>query len=260
MNPFFSIIVPTFNSSKCIETALMSVLNQSFTDFEIILVDGLSTDGTLEIVSSLKSEKIKIVSERDNGTYDAMNKGIKLSKGKWLYFLGSDDSLYSDDVLFKVKEEIAVSKCQVIYGDVLINGDTGWAKDQTIYNGSFDLEKILNSNISHQAIFYHNTVFARRLFNIDYKISGDWDMNLYLRSRFDFKYISHIIANFQGGGLSTLHSDQLFLKERSNNILKYYTYRIFNPIFHKFVIQSSLPLPIKWIFKVYYKSVNLLNN
>jgi glycosyltransferase involved in cell wall biosynthesis len=196
MNTFFSIIIPTFNSSKFIETALNSILNQSFPNFEIIIMDGLSTDGTVEKIESFESDRIKYISKKDKGTYDAMNKGVQLSKGEWIYFLGSDDSLFSRDVLFKMKEEIASTNQKVIYGDVLIHGETGWAKDQTVYDGVFDLEKILNSNISHQAIFYHKSVFHRRLFNTEYRISADWDMNLYLRSKFDFKYVPSHYSKF----------------------------------------------------------------
>src|SRR5246127_4505724 len=101
--PSFSVIIPTYNSAKTISQSIQSVLRQSFTGYEVLIIDGASTDDTLAITSAFNSERIKTISEKDRGVYDAMNKGIKLAKGQWLYFLGSDDALYDDSVLEKIK-------------------------------------------------------------------------------------------------------------------------------------------------------------
>ncbi len=94
MNPFFSIIIPTFNSGNCIKGALQSVCQQRFTNYEIIIVDGLSTDDTLEKVNvfynKYGSERIIVKSEKDDGIYDAMNKDY-MARGEFVYFMGSDD-------------------------------------------------------------------------------------------------------------------------------------------------------------------------
>lgn len=76
----------------------MSVLYQSHGDFEILIIDGLSMDRTLDVAQSFKDQRIKIHSEKDKGIYDAMNKGISLAKGKWVFFMGSDDRFYSRHV------------------------------------------------------------------------------------------------------------------------------------------------------------------
>lgn len=102
-----SIITPSFNSSDYLERAIKSVLNQNYKNWEHIIIDGVSTDKTIDIVRMYPDSRIKINIEKDNGIYDAMNKGIKMAKGDWLYFLGSDDWLYDEFVLegvFKDKE------------------------------------------------------------------------------------------------------------------------------------------------------------
>src|SRR6202000_229790 len=102
-----------------------SVLRQSFTGYEVLIIDGASTDDTLAITSAFNSERIKTISEKDGGVYDAMNKGIKLAKGEWLYFLGSDDTLYSDIILMKISREINNNPTsKIIFGDVYTSDDT----------------------------------------------------------------------------------------------------------------------------------------
>ena len=122
--PFFSIIIPTFNSAKTLNSAIESVLNQSFDKYEILIIDRVSCDETLKIAQSFNDERIRILSDMDKGIYDAMNKGIKLAKGEWVYFLGSDDRFYDETILDKVSLYKSFSK--IIYGNVLISGDAGW--------------------------------------------------------------------------------------------------------------------------------------
>jgi glycosyltransferase involved in cell wall biosynthesis len=101
---FFSIIIPTFNSEKVLRECLNSIVEQTFNNYEIILIDGLSTDSTVDIIKeySLNNPNIHWVSEKDLGIYDAMNKGIKIANGEWVYFLGSDDKLSSNNALQEI--------------------------------------------------------------------------------------------------------------------------------------------------------------
>ena len=93
--PRLSIIIPTFNSAKTLSRCLDSVISQSFTDWEVLMMDGVSNDDTIKIASSYQDSRIQIYSEPDKGIYDAMNKGIDKAQGEWLYFLGSDDWLFN---------------------------------------------------------------------------------------------------------------------------------------------------------------------
>ena len=99
-SPFFTIITVVLNGDKFLERSIKSVLNQSFENFELLIIDGKSTDNTLEIVRKFANDKrLKCTSESDSGIYDAMNKGIHKAKGEWIYFLGYDDFLIDNDVL-----------------------------------------------------------------------------------------------------------------------------------------------------------------
>lgn len=99
---FLSVIIPTYNSENTIEKCLDSLLAQTFKDFEICIIDGGSLDNTLTIATCYRTQfkNIRIVSEPDEGVYDAMNRGIDFASGKWLYFLGSDDKVF-DPFVFR---------------------------------------------------------------------------------------------------------------------------------------------------------------
>ena len=215
MNNFvFSIIIPTYNSGNTIVNALNSIYSQSFTQLEIIIIDGLSTDNTIEVVKTFaaKDNRIKWISEKDSGVYDAMNKGVDLADGQWLYFLGSDDTLYDTNVLHKVYNIINSDQdhFEILYGNVMSRA-LG-----TSYDGEFSRKKILEKNICHQAIFYKNTVFKEvGYYNVKYKIAADYEFNMrcFFNNRLKIKYADLIIAHYFDAGLSSRSYDALFYTE-----------------------------------------------
>jgi glycosyltransferase involved in cell wall biosynthesis len=217
---FFSIIIPTYNSEKTLHKCLESVVNQSFKDFEILIIDGVSTDHTLEIAKSFNDNRIKISLEKDEGIYDAMNKGVRLAQGKWLYFLGSDDVLYDSDVLSDIVIFIEKNiQVDFVYGDVIFK------KNQNVYAGEFDRVKLCFQNICHQAIFYKKNLFKiLGLYNLKYKIWADWDFNMrcFLHPDINIKYIDRIIAIFNDeDGISAIEKiDNLLEKERIDYYLE----------------------------------------
>src|ERR1700722_12907065 len=95
--PLVSVITVVYNGAATLETTLLSVIGQSYDRVEYIVVDGGSKDGTLDLIDRYKSHIATWVSEPDKGVYDAMNKGIRMAKGDWLFFLGSDDRFQDDD-------------------------------------------------------------------------------------------------------------------------------------------------------------------
>jgi glycosyltransferase involved in cell wall biosynthesis len=117
-SPLITIIIPAFNAAVCIREALNSLLQQSFTAFEVLVVDGVSRDNTLAIVQELaeRDNRVRFISEKDAGIYDAMNKGIGLAAGEWLYFLGADDALYNEQVLEKVAPVLQQTNALLVYG------------------------------------------------------------------------------------------------------------------------------------------------
>lgn len=201
--PKITIIIPTYNSSATLGAALNSILEQSFVDFEILIMDGCSTDNTLEIAQSFSDERVKIYSEPDKGVYDAMNKGIEKSNGEWLYFLGSDDTLYDRDVLLTVSSNFENNN--FVYGNCfLINS-------RDYYSGSFDLNRLLYSNICHQGIFYRRDLIKSvGSYNLRYKIWADYEFNLRCFTNLQLKpyFLDKTIANYNDGkGLSKIEDE-----------------------------------------------------
>lgn len=214
--PFFSIIIPTFNSETTVRDCIESVLNQTFLNFEILLVDGKSKDETLNIASIFKDDRLKIVSEYDEGIYDAMNKGIKLSTGNWLYFLGSDDFLQDVNVLQDIYEIVKDNLLDVVYGNVLME------PSNRIYDGLFTYEKMQTVTLCHQAIFYKRKIFNDfGLYNIKYKVLADHDMNLkwFFSCRHTSLFIDRIIATYSETGFSSFYNDKEFKDDFSQKLL-----------------------------------------
>lgn len=230
----FSIIIPTYNSGKTLLACLESIFNQSFRNFEVIIVDGVSIDNTSFIVKTFKeiNSSIHWVSEKDNGIYDAMNKGVKMAKGEWVYFLGSDDTLFDKDVLLKIKNKISEhGKAHVLYGNVINKFHNN------VFDGEYNMDKLLIQNICQQAIFIKRLIFAQiGFFNQKYKTCADWDHNMrwFFSEKIVKIYIDIIIANYAAGGFSTFHPDIIFNSEKR---IKYviYGYRTL-PFSYKFMV------------------------
>lgn len=216
--PVFSIIMPTFNASKTISVALGSILQQSFKDFEIIIVDGLSTDRTQDVIKGFKDKRIKIHSQEDNGIYGAMNRGIDYAKGDWVFFMGSDDRFFTPYILEQIFNAGKNNNYDVIYGDVYSTRFNGR------YDGEFTVEKILTKNICHQSIFFNKSIFNKiGYFNLKFKAHADWDHNMrwILSSKLNKVYFDCIIAEYADGGFSSINGDSLFDREK---VLKYLFY------------------------------------
>ena len=219
--PFFSIIIPTYNSAKTLDACLKSLEAQFCKDFEVVIIDGVSADHTMSIVDAygVNSNNIIRVSEKDNGIYDAMNKGVQLAKGDCIYFLGSDDKIYKPDVLGKIKEAFTKDiLIDVIYGNIVST------RFQGVYDGEFTKEKILHQNISHQAIFFKREILLKTgKFDLKYKSHADWDHNLrwFLSGNIKKKYIDLIIADYADGGFSSISGDTTFFKDINLKYLKY---------------------------------------
>lgn len=203
-----SIIIPTLNSERYLARCLDSILMQTFKDFEIIIIDGQSVDGTMNLVKKYTDgySNIWFTHDNDNGIYDAINKGIKVAKGTWLYFLGSDDCLYTNNVLESVFSG-AYSQYDIVYGNV--HSETLGEE----YDGRFDFEKLLTKNICHQAIFFKKEVFKKTgMFYTGYKAHADWEHNVkWMKDNSIHKlFVDKTIAFFGSGGLSSTYKDVLF--------------------------------------------------
>ena len=236
--PFFSIIIPTFNSRNTVPSCLSSILQQTMRNFEIILQDGGSCDGTRDIVLDMNDTRIHFYAEPDTGIYDAMNKAVERTSGEWILFLGSDDYLYGNTVLSDIHAELIQynNTVDMVYGNVKIIGDTPWAKDGTIYRGEIDTPTLLNKhNYCHQAIFYHRRIFDDgHRYNPKYRICADYDFNLLCTAKYQVKYVPTVVSSFVSGGLSSIDEDELFAQDTWINIIRYFGSKLRNRSFFPF--------------------------
>jgi glycosyltransferase involved in cell wall biosynthesis len=232
--PKFSVIIPTYNAGETISETLSSIVAQTFKKFEIVIIDGLSSDSTISIVSKFADNdgRIAFKSERDLGIYDAMNKGILRSRGDWILFCGADDRLYDENVLEDVWNELDKNSASFVYGNVIVDGDTQWASKGELYDGEFDLKKLVKKNICHQAIFYKKEIFGRLgYFDTHFKICADWDFNLRCFALERVAYIQKTIAIYSANGVSSRREDLAFSKVRIARIAKYFQNRLYDDLF-----------------------------
>jgi glycosyltransferase involved in cell wall biosynthesis len=219
--PFFSIITVSFNSVSTIEQTMLSVLRQKCPDFEYIIIDGGSKDGTLEIIKRYdkifaeNNLQFTFISEPDKGIYDAMNKGLKLSSGVWIGIINSDD-YYELDTTMLIKDYIASHPDKE-----LVHGNLRFLENE---NTSHVEKPNLNLSLLAQTMtVYHPTIFVSREaykrfgnFDLKYRLCADWELVLRLfKAGIQFGYLDAVLANFRlggaGSGFKPIHIKERFL-------------------------------------------------
>jgi len=218
-----SIVIPTYNSEKTLERAIESVINQTYKNIEVIIIDGGSSDKTLNIIKKYKNKIDYWVSEKDDGIYDAMNKGIKKSNGDILYFLGSDDYLYNNNVIFEVMSFLSLKSIYLIEGDVLKTFSN--RKNLLVSGKIFFRDIVAGRRPPHQGVFVRKEELLKvGKFNLEYPTVADFDFfcRFFLKYRDNIKYLPKIIAVYNGEGNSS--NRKITNKESSKIIKKYFGY------------------------------------
>ena len=205
-----SIITATFNSAKTLKDTIQSVLRQTNKDFEYLIIDGGSTDETIDIVKSYESEfsgRLKWVSEKDQGIYDAMNKGIKMASGDVVGILNSDDYFTSDDILQTVDNAFKSHEIDAIYGDIHFIRDGNPQKCIRYYSSRMFTPFWLRFGFmpAHPSFYCKREVFEKAgLYSLDYKIGADYEMmvRLFKKYRIMSQYINKDFVTMRTGGAS----------------------------------------------------------
>ena len=201
-----SIITVVWNNAKTIKDAINSVLNQSYKDVEYIVIDGASTDGTIEIVQSY-GDKIKFISEKDNGLYDAMNKGIRMATGDVVGILNSDDFYASDKILQIVADEFLKGNIDSVYAN-LEYIDANDPKRVIRYWRSKKYQEGLFRSGWHPA---HPTFFVKKeiyekygVFDLSFKIAADYELMLrfFEKCKITSSYVDEVFVKMRIGGES----------------------------------------------------------
>lgn len=205
-----SIITATFNSAKTLKDTIQSVLRQTNKDFEYLIIDGGSTDETIDIVKSYESEfsgRLKWVSEKDQGIYDAMNKGIKMASGDVVGILNSDDYFTSDDILQTVDNAFKSHEIDAIYGDIHFIRDGNPQNCVRYYSSRMFRPFWLRFGFmpAHPSFYCKREIFDKAgLYSLDYKIGADYEMMVRLFKRHKIKslYVNKDFVTMRTGGAS----------------------------------------------------------
>jgi glycosyltransferase len=221
--PTVSIITVVYNNQRFIDDAIKSVLNQSYSSIEYIVVDGASTDNTVEIIKKYENKISKCVSEKDEGVYDALNKGIKLSSGDVIGFLHSDDFYADEYVIEKVAAKFNSSDADVFYSDLEYVSRKN--KSHTVRHwkaGEFSRNSLKYGWMPpHPAMFVRRLVYNKvGLFDINMKIASDYDMVLkILQSPVKVLYLNEVLVKMRTGGSSNSSIKNILTKSRDDYVV-----------------------------------------
>lgn len=212
MDPLISIVIATYNAGALLRECLASISAQACKEIEIVVVDGGSTDNTISILQSFNSRPLTWITEPDKGIYDAFNKGIKLARGRWLYFMGTDDLLLPgfSELASMLENEQAVyyGISKPLYRDKRSSYD--------LITGKFTKYRLAKYCMNHQAILYPASVFSKYEYSLRYKIYADYDLNIKVWGDSSFKKIFHPIeiVLYNMSGFSATATDDLFKSEK----------------------------------------------
>jgi glycosyltransferase involved in cell wall biosynthesis len=217
-----TVVIPTFRDAR-IAQALESIASKKNIQLEVVIVDGANEPAAFQSLPSYPFP-ITFIHEKDNGVYDAMNKGIAVAKGEWIYILGSDDVLANDNTLSNL-----ISRCSqadIVFGNV---ENTGLSHSATtkIHIPSFPNGMIWKHTLHQQGVIYKRSLFQERAFNTDYKILGDYEFHFHLKNKnVKVEYVNETVAQCDANGLSKryvwkLYAEEIRLKKEHLNALEW---------------------------------------
>lgn len=212
--PRISIVTVTYNCESTIRSTVLSVLSQNFEDIDYVIIDGKSTDSTLSIIKELNVNGIiNVMSKKDHGIFDAMNKALNSINGDWVVFINSGDTFERNTVLSDVFSNNYDSSIGVIYGNVMtsLNGKLFYHKNNPFYKNT---RKICEMGICHQSIFLRSDLAHQYRFDTSFKYAADYNMirKIY-NDGWHFLYVETNIAVYDLGGISTTNRIAQFKEE-----------------------------------------------
>ena len=195
--PKLSIITVNLNNTEGLQKTIKSVISQTFTDYEYIIIDGGSTDGSKEIIQKYADKITYWVSEPDKGIYNGMNKGIKEAKGEYINLLNSGDIYISNNILSSVFSKN--------FSEDILYGNINTQNQNFIFPEKLTLRTFFRGTIGHSSSFIKKSLFEKYgLYNENYKIVSDWAffVDVIIHKKSSYKYLNKYITFFEGGGIS----------------------------------------------------------
>ena len=216
-----SVVTVCYNAVSSIERTILSVINQNFSDIEYIIIDGGSSDGTIDLIKKYNKYISLWISEPDLGIYDAMNKGIIKSTSQWLIFMNAGDVFYNNSTINSITDLLENNNIDILYGNILkVYSKHRIVKSRGIGKSNPSLIDFYTNTINHQSAFIRNTMFEKNgLYSLDYKLASDWYFFLQASmNNANIVYIDKNISRFMMDGQSTIHLDKYI--EEENTIKK----------------------------------------
>ena len=210
--PLISIVTVSYNAVSTIEQTILSVINQTYSDIEYIVIDGGSKDGTVDLIKKYADKITYWISESDNGIYDAMNKGIKIASGEWINFMNCGDFFYDNDVISKIFNCDVKRNSDVIYGKRILS-----FADRKFIQDPKRLDEFENDfPIFHQSVFVLTKLMKINNFNCNYKICADYNFFYILwknKCKFEFADLIISICDCEFGISSLYKNEPIRVKE-----------------------------------------------
>lgn len=216
-----SIITASYNNVDTIEATMESVLSQTYPNIEYIVVDGGSTDGTVDIIRKYGTAVSKWVSEPDKGIYDALNKGVAMATGDIIGFLHADDILHDYFVIATIADTFEKRQCRAVYGDLVYVARNDSYNIIRFWKSCPFHPKLLKQGWMppHPALFISRDIYERYgNFNVDLRIAADYDIVLRFFSRPDFvsEYLPRVIVRMRMGGISNKSLGNILRKSQED--------------------------------------------
>ena len=235
----YSIITINYNNKRGLEKTIQSIINQTYKDYEYIIIDGGSTDGSVDIITKY-SDKINYwVSEPDNGVYHAMNKGISKANGLFLNFMNSGDSFHSATTLELISKEI--DSTDILIGKCC-NASTGNIYGNLQTGTDITLLTLMKEMINHQSTFYRKTILDKHPYDERLKIVSDWKVNIQtiIFDNCKVNVTDTIVADYDMNGISSTNG-KLYLEEKVTVLNELFPKRILED-YNKLYTDKELPI------------------
>lgn len=252
--PLITVITVVKNGEKTLENTILSILSQDYPNIQYLIIDGLSTDGTHEIIRKYEHTVDYWISQTDKGIYDAMNTGVTFANGDWINFMNSGDVFAGESICSSIAEIVQKAPYSVVYGDCIAQNTLN---DHEITIKASSLSRISRGMVfSHQSAFIKTSELRETPFNLSYKIAADYELilSLFKRNR-NFYYVDRPLCKIAIGGLS--YSNPMTIIEQMRVIHSHMPYApgilcliipLISTLLSKLIDQKTLSLirELKW--------------